>query len=549
MFRAGIVGWVSSAAMIVSVPVGALAQWSTDPATTLAVDARSSEQAQAKTAPASDGGVYISWFDNSAGGYDVRLQRLNAAGEKQWGDTGLLIADRAFSSTQDYALEVDASGNAVLAFRNDGGSAGATAQVTVQVVSPDGTKLWGPDGVTVTSDSVGKNQPRLTVASDGSVYVGWSFQPSGSASQVGIQRLDPNGQLLWANPVVLSETSRAMTLSDLKPGDGGSVIALWVRATGANPITSAKHLYTQKIDTTGASLWNAGSPVIVFNTTSVQNGYFPTMIADGQGGAVYGWYETGGSRNAFVQHVLADGTFKFAAPIANTGATPGRIRVGAAAAFDPVSGAYFLASPETDSATQSSNSVIVQKFDSSGGRLWGDAGTVLAGPTNAMQPSWVNIQRSGDGCVVLWIETAGFGVAKVVASGVDGMGVAEWTVDFSTVAGGKSRLSTTTTSDGVVVGAFQNGDFGTFDLYAQSVGADGTLGPTVGCQSPCVADYDCSGGVDLVDLLQFLSGWTGSLGISGSGLDADINDDQVVDLLDLLAFLSAWTSELGSCGT
>ncbi|MHC4588699.1 MAG: hypothetical protein ACYTAQ_05015, partial [Planctomycetota bacterium] len=79
---------------------------------------RAGEQTQAKIHATSDGGAYISWFDNSSGGYDVYLQRLDAAGNEQWAHNGVLIADRTFSSTQDYDLDVDAADHALLAFRD-----------------------------------------------------------------------------------------------------------------------------------------------------------------------------------------------------------------------------------------------------------------------------------------------------------------------------------------------------------------------------------------------------------------------------------------------
>lgn len=61
------------------VPAGAcLAQWSSDASQNLVIADRSGEQTQAKIVATSDGGCYISWFDNHAGGYDVYLQRLDA---------------------------------------------------------------------------------------------------------------------------------------------------------------------------------------------------------------------------------------------------------------------------------------------------------------------------------------------------------------------------------------------------------------------------------------------------------------------------------------
>jgi hypothetical protein len=92
------------------------AQWSTDPNANLVVADGASEQVQPKMVATADGGFYVSWFDNSTGGYDVRLQRLDVAGNELWPHNGVLVADRNESSTQDYGLAVAADGNALLAF-------------------------------------------------------------------------------------------------------------------------------------------------------------------------------------------------------------------------------------------------------------------------------------------------------------------------------------------------------------------------------------------------------------------------------------------------
>ena len=53
-----------------------------------------------------------------------------------WAHNGILVADRGFSSTQDYDLDVDTSGHAVICFRDDrfGGT-----KITAQRFAPDGT--------------------------------------------------------------------------------------------------------------------------------------------------------------------------------------------------------------------------------------------------------------------------------------------------------------------------------------------------------------------------------------------------------------------------
>ena len=70
--------WMGGALAVLT--AAAQAQWSDDPSQNLAVADRSGEQTQAKIRATADGGAYVSWFDNNSGGYDVYLQRLDAAG-------------------------------------------------------------------------------------------------------------------------------------------------------------------------------------------------------------------------------------------------------------------------------------------------------------------------------------------------------------------------------------------------------------------------------------------------------------------------------------
>jgi len=44
-----------------------------------------------KIAGSPEGGCYIGWLENSAGYYNVRLQRLDAFGTEQWPHNGILV--------------------------------------------------------------------------------------------------------------------------------------------------------------------------------------------------------------------------------------------------------------------------------------------------------------------------------------------------------------------------------------------------------------------------------------------------------------------------
>src|SRR5688572_25343785 len=96
-----------------------IAQWSHNPSVNLGISVGGSDQAQPKIVPTADGGCYVSWLDGIGTGWDTRLQRLDARGFKLWPDPGVLVADTAFSSTEDYGIDVDADGNAIIAYRDN----------------------------------------------------------------------------------------------------------------------------------------------------------------------------------------------------------------------------------------------------------------------------------------------------------------------------------------------------------------------------------------------------------------------------------------------
>jgi hypothetical protein len=488
----------------------ALAQWSSSPSSNLRVADRTGDQVQPKIKPTPDGGCYISWFDNSTGGYDVYLQRLSAGGVEQWPHNGILIADRGVSSTVDYDLITDAGGNAVITYNDDTVVAG-TQQIVVQKVDPAGNLLWGAHGVSVSDGTNSfKANPHVCQLTDGTYAVAYTVN-----STFQMQHLDALGVPQWANfgPVV-SETGHAFNgVADIQPGDAGSFIVSYLRCRTTSSLSN-KSIYAQKFDGSGNALWtgagvstNAGSPVVVFDagtTTGIQNGTFPPIVADGAGGAVFGWYETGGSRNAYIQHVLANGTLKFPAPVANTGVTAGRIRVGAGLAYNTSTGEYYLASPETDASTQAQNSTFAQKFDASGNRLWGDTGATIIAVGSGNQPSFVQAQVIGDGCMVLLLDTRSATTRIVDAARVNGDSTVAWhnlvNDDSST---DKSRLVSTLSTSGFAMVAYGWGSSGGgSDIGAQNINPDGSLGTPL--PPPCYPNCDGSTVQPILNVNDFL---------------------------------------------
>ncbi|MCP3960799.1 MAG: hypothetical protein GY719_23390 [bacterium] len=446
-------------------------QWSDDPAANLVIADRTGEQVQAKVVPTADGGCYVSWFDNATGGYDVYLQRLDAAGNEQWAHNGVLVADRGFSSTQDYGLAVDTAGNALLAFRDD---SGANVQVAAAKVDPAGNLLWGPGGVQVTATSDFVAAPKIAGTSDGNVVVAWTQGADAVA-----HKLDPNGAPFWGSAVTLTPASGSFAVSDLQAADSGNVILSWVHSvSGPGP----RHLWAQKLASAdGASLWPA-SHVKVYDAAggSLQFGNFPSFISDGSGGAVFAWYTSSPTLQCRAQRILANGTEAFAHNGVEASTEATRLRVSPAAAWDPVAQEIFLFWTELNNL-QSQFGLYGQKLDAAGARQWSDSGKELVplGPEEVSQVRAIRLLPSGGGATVAWAETVAFGNQPIHATRVDGDGDFVWSpaiVDLATSATGTSRLAAASSQQGFGIFAWSDGATGTRDVLAQNLNADGTLG-------------------------------------------------------------------------
>jgi hypothetical protein len=433
----------------------------------LAIADRAGEQVQPKVAPTADGGCYIAWFDNASGGYDVYLQRLDALGNEQWPHNGILVADRSFSSTEDYGLDVDTSGNALLAFRDDrfGG-----VLITAMKVAPDGSKPWGENGVQV-SGGEEVHSPRVAGASDSDVVVGWT-----DVSSVELQRLDASGVPQWGAGVVLSDTAGAFfSLSDLHASNSGAVIASWVR--WGPMFWDPRNLWAQKVSSAGGLMWtNPGPHVIVYDGGSLQMGNFPSFVTDGSGGAVFSWYGVS-PLQCYVQRVLADGSEAFAHNGVPASTNTSRVRVSPDVSFRPATGEIFLFWTEENSS-QSLFGLYGQKFDANGVRQWTDTGRALV-PLGTTEITFVRNLQYADGAMVFHRASATYGNDLVYATRVDGGGDFVWPaglVEACSVPSGKGRLEAAMSASDYAILAWEDDRSGDRDVYGQNVNLDGTLG-------------------------------------------------------------------------
>lgn len=467
------------AALLLPLPV--MAQWSKTPDSNLIVGDGPSEQVQPKLAALRDGGFYISWFDNAGGGYDVRLQRLDLKGRPQWGHNGRMLADRGVEYTTDYGLAVDSQGNALLAFEDESQVDGRK-HVLVSKVAPDGTALWGNDSGLIRLpggdwDSLGA---RIVATSDGGAVVAWTVL-FGSGARVALQKLDANGVMQWgAQNLELIPPSGGFLLTDLRASEDGGVIVGWSAQLGR----FNNQYWTQKLDRDGNKLWGDAHVRLWDNTANgmLQNGYLPSIVSDGQGGAVYCWdlALTGFRGRVRAQHVSAEGVERFGHGGVVVSTDELNNRGDCSASYDQATDdIYVLWRERTSGVTNVQTGIYAQRIDGTGMRQWGDGGNILL-PLDPILKSQVTMVPEPGGFFAAWALESYPQAMPMMAMRVTRTGDYGW-------SNGIVGIKTSSSDTGKMVGALGADGYAAFawtdfaangqgDIVTQNIGRDGVLG-------------------------------------------------------------------------
>lgn len=464
--------WLPSTGVFLLFAIGQTAwgQWSSNPAANLTLAGRiNNDQVQPKIRPLPDDQWYVSWFDSNPNspppvGYDVILQRLDAAGVRQFSGYGVMVADLSNSSTEDYGLDFDTAGNALLAFQDT--REGANLQITAAKMDKEGASLWGPRGVQLTHDDNFNAVPKIAGTSDGRSVVAWT-----SNSNVVVQKLDEHGKPVWSNPVVLGESGYNYTLADIRASDHGGVIVSWASSQGFG---SDSQLRANKISAGGKLLWGPNN-VVIFDQGSLQFGNFPYFMTDGAGGAIFAWYTRSPALQVFTQHIRKNGSAAFPHNGAAGSTDTSNVRVEPSVTYLQDTDETFLFWTEEDSL-QVFNGVYGQKFNAKGNRQWGPAGLVVV-PMGTNTQSFVNTVTVGANVLVTWVDSPGYGLDTIQATVLDGVGYQVCPqFPVSTAPATKYGLSVATAPSGLTAVAWADNRIGNNSIYMQNINSNCTLG-------------------------------------------------------------------------
>jgi predicted lipoprotein with Yx(FWY)xxD motif len=273
------VQWVNAAGAI---------QWGAD-GTALTTNSSSQRDLAITLDVGGAGGVIVAWREanGSAGTSDIYAQKVNAAGTIQWSSAGSPVVATSMNSETLPALVSDNAGGAFVMWLGNGSR--------IQRIDAAGTPQWGNTPLSATANN---RPPAIALDGTGGVITAWG------GGGIFAQRVSALGNRMWdpANTgVPLSTLGNQVTL--ISDGAGGGILAWQENRTGTN-----LNLYAQKLSNSGATQWLAtGLELMVTSGDQLA----PMIVKDGSTGAIVTWYDLRNGAtisDIYAQRIDADGT-------------------------------------------------------------------------------------------------------------------------------------------------------------------------------------------------------------------------------------------------
>ncbi|HMQ78160.1 MAG TPA: T9SS type A sorting domain-containing protein [Ignavibacteria bacterium] len=461
-----------------------LSQWSSNPAVNTVVADPVGEQSVQKLALCPDGSTYYSWFDNRGGSYAVYLQKLDVNGVPQFAANGILVSSNPQnSSLVDWDMIADNNNNCILTFTDI--RSGGTINPFAYMISSAGVQMWGPNGITL-SDSINSFQPnpKVVQTSDGNYVFFWRM---GSGPQkLALQKINAAGVKQWgASPIIwTSGTAENYDWPAMVPSDNGSVIVMFSGYTGSFISPANYRIYSQKVSSTGARVWNATQDT-VYSLGRVSGFYTPRLFSDGNNGAVYCWHDDRNSVNlttGYVQRKNSAGAIQFPVNGTAVSGNASNNHFAPVAAYMPATGETFVAWQEANGG-QTQVGFYAQKINSSGTRQWGTDGIAIQS-LGTDQVVAYTVMTKDTSAIICFNQSAAGGnnIIKAVKMGTSGAYL--WAgniVTAGSITSSKIRLNSVidpANSNSILCWQDKRNDGG--GIYSQNIKFDGTFGPLVG---------------------------------------------------------------------
>jgi hypothetical protein len=402
------------------------AQWSSDPTVNTVVSVGHLTSENPCMAVDANGGVYIVWDDGQSGGkHSIFAQHFDGAGNALWGQgDSVCVTDSGYQTLPTVCS--DDSGGMYIAWEDHRLNSQTTYDIYAQHINSAGVTEWVRNGINVTNNSgfAYATAPHAVPDQKGGFLVVY-FE---TALYAYCARLNGAGTVLW-NQTVSTGLLSTTVPSVCATGDGGAIVAFQDQNAYFTTFDIA-NITAQRFDSTGVRLWGAGG-LPVCTAPKLQNN--PVVVADGNGGAIVAWEDFRDSTTYYVyaQHLSSAGVRTWV-----NGSDSNGVRVtNLTQSEQTISMAATSSHGAILTWNDGSETVYVQKINSSGAAQWGAGGFQVTNESPAVAENAQLVNDGSDGAYVTWDDSRHTGADyDIYAQHINANGSAAWAANGAPVS-------------------------------------------------------------------------------------------------------------------
>ena len=251
------------------------------------------------------GGTIIAWRDDRTGAMSIYAQMLDSDSNRLWTSSGV-ACDAVSIAHSAPRLISDGYGGAIVTWRD-----GRTIDYNIyaQRLDVSGSILWGSSAVVVCGAAGHQYYPEIVTDGIHGAIITWQDNRV-TDNDIYVQKLDPNGTRLWGtNGILICTLSGYQIKPQITTDEAGGAIIAWEDARYGDG-----DLFIQHIDTDGITQWATGGTSLCTNSPEQQTS--PSIVSDGDGGAVVAWvdYRDGTYSDIFAQRMERNGLWGYPSP-------------------------------------------------------------------------------------------------------------------------------------------------------------------------------------------------------------------------------------------
>ncbi len=308
---------------------------------------------------------------------------------------------------------------------------------------------------------------------DGSVVYVWSDTRHGDRDLFA-QKVDSQGNLLWGTNGLLvnGEINRQEDPVVIGVGNGAVVIA-WVDFR----YSDAGDIFAQKLDSNGNKMWaDSGVPLCLAEEIQISL----NIVSNENGGAYVIWLDSrnpGGS-DIYGTHILSDGSIAAGWDADGNAIVSESGDQNSHTFWEDGTGGAILAWNDTRVATNPD--IYMQRFDANGNLLWDAGGNLLTGADDAQEQPKICPDGTGN-FIFTWRDKRNEVFGDIYAQRVDLTGNLLWTDEIVVYAGfgvqRNPRIESSSDTGAIIVWEDGRNEMAaeSKDLYAQKLDVDGNL--------------------------------------------------------------------------